>query len=130
MALVFANHIPYQICILLEQVLHIYLLPLVAGEGSLEIQRALLDPFLQLSLIYVVLAALAAAEVQNRLTHCLALIAQELPFLDEAAERRQACTWTNHDDGRLRLRWQTELRFSYENRHLYILLAALGLLVL
>lgn len=52
-----------------------------------------------------------------------------LPLLDEAAERRQTSSRTNHNDRGLGFRGQAELRLADENRHLN-LLAILGLLVL
>lgn len=64
-SLVFSNHVPYQIGVLLQQVLHINLRRLVAGECGLQVESSLLDPLLQLGLVDVVLAALAAAEVEN-----------------------------------------------------------------
>lgn len=127
--LILANHVPYKICVLLEQMLHVDLLALVTRKGGLQVESALLNPLLQLGFVDVVLTAFTATEVENRLAHGLALIAKELSLLNESAEGGQARARTHHYDRCLWLCRQTELRLADEYRNLYFL-TALRLLVL
>ena len=47
-------------------------------------------------------------------------LAVKVTLLNEASERRQTCSWTNHDDWGLELEGQTELRFAHVYWHLWL----------
>lgn len=124
------EEIANKVGMLLQSVLDVYFLGGLTREGSDDLELVSkfllidllrvrqtapnvlirrLQTYLPLLLVQEVLISITATKEQNRRSNVLATFSQSSSFLDEATERRNASTGSDHDDGFGRIRRQLEI---------------------
>lgn len=114
MAVLGSDYVPYLVLVLFEQVRDVNFVRLLPTECNMQFYSSRLLVLLEFVPIKIVLLALSASEVENRISNFLAGFSGDVALLDESPKGSQAGTRADHYYRCQRLGRQSELGFSYE----------------